>query len=472
MTFFIALFILLMQFLWKYIDDLVGKGFEWYIIAKLLFYASSTFIPLALPLAILLSSIMTLGNLGEHYETVAIKAAGISLQRFLRPLIGIVFIIVIGAFYFSNNILPVANLKMSSLLYDVRSKKPALNIEEGIFYKGIEGYVIKVGRKENDGKTMHKITIFDHTEKSGNNSVTVAEWGKMETTPDERYLIFSLYEGCTYEDELNGRGASITRPFRRTYFKEEIIRFDLSGFQLTRTKEDLFKDHYKMLNLKQLRESMDSLEKVYKDKQSRQCDQLLSRFKHFRNIDSASNILETEDPIKPKITDNFKNSRVKQDIVDEALKRARNNKDKVFYTIRDFDTREEHIRRHQIEWHRKLTLSFACMVLFFIGAPLGAIIRKGGFGLPIVMSVIFFVVFHVLSMTGEKMVREGASAPFQGMWMASLIYLPLGILLTYMATTDSSIFDITAYTSFFHKTFNRKKHLRRLRESENTSDNQ
>lgn len=472
MTFFIALFILLMQFLWKYIDDLVGKGFEWYVIAKLLFYASSTFIPLALPLAILLSSIMTLGNLGEHYETVSIKAAGISLQRFLRPLMLVVLVIVVAAFYFSNNILPVANLKMSSLLYDVRSKKPALNIEEGVFYKGIDGYVIKVNRKDKDGKTMYNITIFDHTDKSGNNSITVAEWGKMETTPDERYLIFSLYDGCTYDEEQKSRGSNITRPFRRTYFTEEVIRFDLSGFQLTRTKEDLFKDHYKMLNLKQLKESMDSLELVYKEKQSKQSDDLLSRFKHYRNIDSASDILSEEEPIKDSVIDNFKSQRIKQDIVAEAIKRARNNKDKVFFTIKDFDTREEHIRRHNIEWHRKLTLSFACLVLFFIGAPLGAIIRKGGFGLPIVMSVIFFVIFHVLSMTGEKMVREGASGAFQGMWMASLIYLPLGILLTYMATTDSSIFDVTAYSRFFQKIFNRKKYAKSLKESENITNNQ
>ena len=261
MTFFISLFILLMQFVWKYIDDLVGKGLEWDIIAKLLFLASSTFVPLALPLAILLSSLMMFGNLGEHYELVAAKSAGISLIRIMRPLIIVSFLISGLAFYFSNVVLPVANLKFLSLLWDVRGKKLAFNIKEGVFYNGIEGYVIRVGKKDQDGNTIRDVMIYDHVKHRGNTSVTLAEWGKMELTPDKRFLIFKLYNGINYEERVDLRNAGKTRPFQRTKFNEQFQSFDLSGFQLTRTDEKLFKSNYEMLNVTQLRHSMDSIKK-------------------------------------------------------------------------------------------------------------------------------------------------------------------------------------------------------------------
>ena len=194
MTFFIALFIILMQFLWKYVDDLVGKGLEWHVILQLLFYASATFVPLALPLAILLSSLMTFGNMGEHFELVALKSSGISLQKFMRPLIIMVVVICLLAFFFSNYILPIANLKMGSLLYDVREQKPALNIKEGVFYKGIENYVIKVGKKDSDGEGIHQIMIYDHSQRMGNINLTYAESGRMKTTDDKKYLVFTLYK--------------------------------------------------------------------------------------------------------------------------------------------------------------------------------------------------------------------------------------------------------------------------------------
>lgn len=472
MTFFIALFILLMQFLWKYIDDLVGKGFGLDIIIQLLFYASSTFVPLALPLAILLSSIMTLGNLGEHYETVAIKASGISLQRFLLPLIVTAIVIVMAAFYFSNNVLPVANLKMSALLFDVRSQKPALNIEEGVFYNGIENYVIKINKKEKDGKTMRDIIIFDHKENMYNNKIIVAEWGKMETTPDENYLIFALYNGCNYEEMQGSATTYKLRPLQRTYFKEEIIRFDLSGFQLERTKEELFKDHYKMLNISQLDNQIDSLESDQNKKRNEFSKEILNRYTYFRQIDTAGNYLDTIFPADSNILVKLDNRYNKAKIIDDAIKAARTTKERIFYSIEETQIREEHIRKHYIELHRKFTLSFACLVLFFIGAPLGAIIRKGGFGLPIVMSVLFFVLFHVISITGEKFVREGVIGSFQGMWMASLIFLPLGIFLTYKATTDSAIFDLSVYTRFFQRLLNKKKYLQNNNSSENSNINQ
>ena len=229
MTFFIALFILLMQFLWKYIDDLVGKGLEWYVIMKLLFFASSTFVPMALPLAILLSSLMTFGNLGEHYELVTMKAAGVSLFRIMRSLV-LVSILISGlAFYFSNIILPKANLKFLSLLFDVREKKLAFNLREGVFYNGIDGFVIRVGKKDADGNTIRDVMVYDHTKHMGNVSMTVAEWGKMELSADKRYLVFKLNNGYNYEERIDLRRNEITRPFQRTKFTEQNQMFDLSG---------------------------------------------------------------------------------------------------------------------------------------------------------------------------------------------------------------------------------------------------
>ena len=252
MTFFIAVFILLMQFLWKYVDDLVGKGLEWHIILQLLFYASFTFIPLALPLAILMSSLMLFGNLGERYELVAMKSAGISLIKMMKPLVFFTLLISAGAFAFSNYLLPVANLKMQALLYDVREQKPALSIPEGVFYKGIEDYVIRVAKKEKDNQTVRDVLIYDHTNRMGNTSVTRAEWGTMVMTEDKKFLIFSLYNGFMYDEDPQRGLFSLVRPITRVKFKENKKRFDLSSFSMSRTNEEFFKDNYQMLNVKQI----------------------------------------------------------------------------------------------------------------------------------------------------------------------------------------------------------------------------
>ena len=265
-TFFVSLFILLMQFLWQYIDELVGKGLEWYVVIELLFYASSTFVPLALPLAILISSLMTFGNLGEHYELVAMKSAGVSLWKIMRPLIILSFFISGFAFYFSNNVLPVANLKFKSLLYDVRKQKMAFDISEGIFYNGLEGYVMRVSNKGDDDKTIYDVMIYNHKDRRGNIDLTVAEYGTMESTPEGRYLIFTLYNGYNYRENVDQKDYYNNKSFQRTHFKEEIRRFDLSGFELTRTNEELFKNNYQMLNISQLNLAIDSLNNKHKNR--------------------------------------------------------------------------------------------------------------------------------------------------------------------------------------------------------------
>ncbi|MFW6019830.1 MAG: LptF/LptG family permease, partial [Bacteroidales bacterium] len=562
-TFFIALFILLMQFLWKYIDDLVGKGFEWHIIARLLFYASSTFVPLALPLAVLLSSLMTFGNLGERYELIAMKSAGISIKSVIKPMIFFITFLSIIAFVFSNNIMPVANLKMRLLLHDVRKQKPAVSIQPGIFYDEIENYTIKINEKGEDGKTIKDIIIYDHSKKQGNVSVIKADSGTMQVTKDKRFLIFKLYNGKNYLERINTREDKFSRPLQITEFSEEIRRIDLSAFSFEQTNEQFYKNHFEMMNISQLKKSRDSIKektnerkqkfknsyqdkfsnyqlaiqergthtdtsdisysqlsaifssalKTQKDNHSKLSlnnskDIFIERRKESRNqqnkakrennrdqkdtsgnknnkntpairkagskgytIDELKHIakqnelsldsLMKHDPqfptliskdteLNPNILANFKNNEQKI-IVKNAVNNVRSIINNVDYTDNVLDKKAELMRRHDIEWHRKFTLPFACLVLFFIGAPLGAIIRKGGFGFPVVVSVLLFVLYHVISMTGEKFIREGVIEPFWGMWMSAIILLPVGIFLTLKATIDAPFLHTDTYVRIFKK---------------------
>ena len=451
LTFFIALFILLMQFLWKYVDDLVGKGLEWYIIFKLLFYASSTFVPLALPLAILLSSLMTFGNLGEHYELVSMKAAGISLRRVMAPLI-IVSILISGlAFYFSNVILPEANLKFLSLLYDVRSKKLAFNLKNGVFYDGIEGYVIRVGKKEKDGNTIRDVMIYDHTKRRGNISVTTAEWGKMELSPDKRYLVFHLYNGMNYEERINMRYHEVTRPFQRTKFREQNQLFDLSAFKLTRTDEALFTKNYEMQNIRKLQFSIDSIKKEVERHRDTYHRTSHTNYTFYSRLDTST-ILNANalDSFQHALLLNF-DRKDWYSITQAAKASSKLMKEKVILHDRNIYSKSKLLHKHEIVMQKKFTFSIACFLLFFIGAPLGAIIRKGGLGMPAVVATIFFVLFWIVSFTGEKYTAEGVLPAWQGMWIAPLILLPIGIFLTYKATIDASLFDVDTWIKLIRK---------------------
>lgn len=455
LTFFIALFVLLMQFLWKYIDDLVGKGLDLWIIMQLLFYASATFVPMALPLAILLSSLMTFGNFGEHYELAAAKSVGISLRKMMKPLIFLCGLISLFAFFFSNNILPKANLKMSSLLYDVTNAKPALNIREGIFYREIDNYVIKIGRKEKDGKTIRNVLIYDHSKMTGNTSVTVAESGVMEMTDDERFLIIKLYNGYSYNELLNNREHYETRPMERIYFSEQFKRFDLSSFSMQKTNEDFFKDHYQMMNISQLKTSLDSLRDYIGGRYHAFAVQSVGYWHFYAHMDTLgtvnTTILETEEaPQQNDFLSNFNNADQKF-LTENALRSARNLQEIVGYQVFELDNLQKHYLRFNVELNRKFTLSVACLILFFIGAPLGAIIRKGGLGLPLVVAALIFVAYYILSITGEKFVREGVWAPLFGMWLSSMILLPFGFWLTLKTTTDSPLMDMESYRQGFSR---------------------
>lgn len=452
MTFFIAQFILLMQFLWKYIDDLVGKGLDTTVIAELLFYTSANLVPLALPLAILVSSIMTFGNLSEHFEITAAKASGISLQKLMRPLFVTAFIISLSAFFFSNYILPLTNLKMGSLLYDIRQQKPALSIREGVFYNGIEGYSIKVGDKDRDGKTIRNVMIYDHTRSGGNKKVIVAESGTMTTTPDDHFLVVNLNNGASYEEQDKHKEGFNSHPLMRNNFKNYTILFDLSQFKLSRTNEDMFKGGHQMMNLSQLNSSIDSLKIDY----SRRMREISNNMKPYYLFLRDSNFYKginaaTATTIQPATAGIQHNP-----LFVNALNSARGLKSYSYSSSEDLDNRKYLVAKYKVEWHRKLTLSAACFILFLIGAPLGAIIRKGGMGLPLVISVLFFLLYHITSITGEKLAKEGATEPLRGMWFSSAMLLPVGLFLIYKATHDSVIFDVELYKSFF-KRFKKKK---------------
>jgi lipopolysaccharide export system permease protein len=458
MTFFIVMFILLMQFLWKYIDDLVGKGLDTHVILELLLYASAGLIPMALPLSTLLASLMTLGNLGENNELLAMKSAGISLPRIMSPLIFLTITISVGAFFFSNNVLPYTNLKITSLLYDVKQQRPELQIKVGVFNNDIEGLSIKVGSKDPRTNLMQRIMIYDHRANEGNLMVTIADSGYIRVTDDEQYMIITLYNGTTYEEMKDNsptrRQLEKKFPARNNRFGKQEVVLELKGFGLQRSNEDLFKSSFHAMNLNQLSRTSDSLFKEIEERKAQAVRNITtvsllknpSSFKrdstisvsYIFNADSIYNTLTTEHQLRA---------------VERALSNARQSKSYITSIKDDLYHKGKFAVRHKVEWHRKFSLSFACFVFFFIGAPLGAIIRKGGLGMPVVVSILFFVVYYIISLTGEKFAREMMWEVNTGMWVSSFILLPLGIFLSYKATTDSVILNADYYILAFKRFF-------------------
>ena len=462
MTFFIALFVLLMQFLWKYIDDLVGKGLDWFIIAELMFYASASLVSMALPLSILISSIMTMGSMGEHYELVALRSSGISIRRVLQPLIVFSILTSILAFYFSNNLLPIANLKMSTLLYDIRHKKPTMDLRPGIFYKGIENYAIRIGSKGEDEVSLYDVMIYDHTENRGNTKVIVADSGRMEFEGDD-YLMLSLYNGTNYEQQENESRSKRTYPHMRSNFKKEVIRFDMTEFNMRRSNEDIFKDNYRMLSLGQLHQNIDTMKLQLGQRRVNFHENIRRNFKALQIDSTVTDSAELKYADVLDLFDRPKRSR----IVEAALNMARSTRSYTVSAKDDVGARETRINRYWIEVHRKFTLSIACLILFFIGAPLGAIIRKGGLGMPTVFSIIFFLIYYILSITGEKFAKEGYWSVVEGMWLSSAVLFPVGLFLTWKATTDSKIFEWEFYFRPIKRLF--EVVYRKLSPSENST---
>lgn len=437
-TFFIVIFVLLMQFLWVYVDDLVGKGLSLKILMELFFHASVTFVPMALPLAILLASIMSFGDLGEHYELVAIKASGISIWTAMRPLF--IFSIMLSglAFIFSNSINPVAMLKFKTLLFDVRKQKLAFDIKEGEFYKDIENYVIYVDKKGKDGSTIYGVKIYDHTDRDGNNKIMVADSGMMSLSPNQRSIIFTLYNGHNYtEDNSDKQTFKFNRPFERMSFREEQIKFSLASFDLTRSNEEMYKSYQAMMNIHQLTTALDSLERHYdmkQDKFTQGFEQRLGNYEKGRmEGQKIEGQLAENARLEWPLIDHL-DPTVKRSVLEMATGNARTAKENVAFNSQDLGAHRLNIKKHKKELHKKFTLSFACIIFFLIGAPLGTIIRKGGLGLPVVVSVLFFVIYYIISTVAERMAEFGDLNMFLGVWLSSLVILPIGLFLTLKAT--------------------------------------
>jgi len=462
LTFFFVIFILLMQFLWKYIDDLIGKGLEMSVISEFLLYTSASLVPMALPLAVLLASLMTFGNLAENLELLAFKSSGISLVRIMAPVMVISATIAICAFMFANYVMPVTNLKMRSLLYDIQQQRPELTIKPGVFDNTLEGYSIRIGSRDSRTSLLQDILIFDHTKKQGNIRVTVADSGYMKMSADEKHLLLTLYNGHTYEEmqkQKKEKKHIKSYPHQREHFEHQDLVIEMTGFGLNRTDENLFRNAYSMLNIGQLRHFEDSIindldtilddfhstmERTLVDKPK---VMLIKRSRILPDSVKAAMDRDTMDVGHLHVDTLFAqlNKLEQRRAITQAINYARSNKSITKSNVGTNKWKIAKLLRYQIEIQRKYTLSLLCLIFFFIGAPLGAIIRKGGLGMPVIVSVLLFLIYYVISMTGEKFVREDILPPFAGMWISTFILIPISILLTYKAANDSVIMNVETY---------------------------
>lgn len=455
-TLFIVMFVLLMLFLFKYIDDLIGKGFAWYTILELMLYNSATNVAMALPLSVLLSTIMTYGSLGENYELVAIKAAGISLRRAMYPMIVVVSLLSMAAFFFSDYMLPVANLKYFSLLYDARQQKSADLLPEGVFSRNFPDYTIRVKRKDPDGQRLYDIMIYQKSSDGNNTIVTIAREGLMFRTMGDKFLVLKLKDGVRYEESASESAQwDPRRVLKRSRFKETEQRFDLSSFKIHRTDENEFKSASQMMNLKQLRFFVDSVQTQVNGTLSTNYKMLTPYIKYFSLPAKSAAIKKFIPADKGGVLKSMKMAELSI-ALSSASSEVRSIKDVIKNRTDRYNSDSMTIRRYASEIQKKFTLSAACIALFLIGAPLGAIIRKGGLGMPVVISVIFFLVYYIISTIGEKSVRAGNVSTFFGMWVAIIVLTPIGLFLSYKAATDSVIFDIEIYKRFFNKLIRRK----------------
>ena len=440
LTFMVVLFVFLMQFLWKYVDDLVGKGLEITILLKLIFYISFTFMPLSIPLAALLSGLITFGNLGEKNELTAMKSAGVSLYRILLPLSLFALGLSALTFVLANNVMPFATLKSSTLIHDIQSKKLALNIDEGIFYRGIDNYIIRIGKKDRDNQTIHDILIYDHTRTTGLATLTYAKHGSMVMSENKQYLVLTMEDGFVYDENVRYDASKPPSelPILRGTFESQKVRFDLSSFQFQRSDEDFYKDSYDMLNVQQLNTFIDTMRIEVVDLKAEAGKSLLSNFRYISlyYIDSLS-----INSLKPLSDSTVFTQSNKQKIYANAIQLAREQSSFLDFKTMEYESKEKQLWRYEIEWHRKYVLAVACILLFFVGAPLGAIIRKGGLGVPFAVSILIFVIYWATGMTGERMARVGTLPSYIGMWLSTMILSPLAIFLVYKASVEAGISD-------------------------------
>lgn len=456
MTFFISAFILLMQFMWMHVKDLVGKGIEISVLAEFFIYAFFSVVPMALPLAILLASLMSFGNMGERFELTAMKSAGVSLYRIMRPLIISVAFISVGAFFFSNNVLPVSQTKLWALIFSLRQKSPEMEIPEGEFYDGIPGYNLYVGKKDHKTGLLYDMMIYDYSEGFNNAKLMVADSGKIFFTEDKKYLILAMYSGESFEnlDQQQQRATDSKQriPYRRETYSSKSVLIDFST-EFDRYDESILADQHVAKNVTQLIQSIDSVQVLAHERSAEQSRDMINS-KYFGRDHKSTQVLppleegqrETHDidSLYASLT-----QAKKQSAMQAAMDKAKAQSDQFEYNAIMLDEFKRYVRKHEVELYRKFTLAFACLIFFFIGAPLGAIIRKGGMGAPVVISVVMFIIYYIIDNTGYKMAREALWPCWAGMWLSSFVLLPIGIFLTYKATHDSALFNPEAWAKMW-----------------------
>ncbi len=449
---FVVVFILVMQFLWLYIDELVGKGLSMSVIFEFLAWGSALTLPQSLPLATLLASMMTLGTLGENNELLAIKAAGISLQRVMIPLALICGIVSIGAFFVSNDLLPVAYNKMYTLRDDIGKTKGEIKIPTGTFYNGIDGYILRVDKRDDESGMMHGVMVYNHTKNKGNTSLTIADSAIMKMSKDKSYLTFILYDGTNFEETNTKKYRDTTLQLQKVDFQKQEMVIPLENYAFEKSDSSRFNDQVKSMNLRQLHYSQDSIGSL--DSNSKQANLMALKSTRVLRYNTQ---LDTVQKRRPKT--NFKNEKlgswktVAAEI--ESYQQARKNAEELQDNLNTY-ARERYynnftLRLIDIEILKKFALSIACLIFFFIGAPLGALIRKGGLGTPAIISVLFFVAYWVIDISGTKLARDGAVGPFHGVFFSSYILLPTGLFLTWKAINDSAIFSTESLKNGFKK---------------------
>ncbi|MBR6423956.1 MAG: methionyl-tRNA formyltransferase [Bacteroidales bacterium] len=451
-VFFVVVFALSLQFLWAYMGELIGKGLGVGVIMEFMGWASCTLFPNAIPLATLLASIMTLGGLGERNELLAMKAAGIPLTRILAPLMLVAVLITTGAFFASNRLVPVAFNKIYTLREDIARTRDEIKIPTGTFYDGIAGYILRVNDRNEKTGMMYDLIIYDHTANAGNTSMTVADSGLIVVTPDKKNLIFNLYHGCTYTETNSLSYRDTTLTLNRLNFDEQQLIIVLDNYQFTRSNEDRFGDEVKSRSLSGLKMDRDSIDRALDSLVWRQHKRYNSTvgLNFLYQLDTARKI----EYIGPLDVDSLKASFTPEQLQNayrNAYQKATLGYDEVSNYKRESAHFTSHLRKIDIESILKFTLSISCLIFFFVGAPLGAIIRKGGLGTPVIISILFYLIYYIIDIIGRKLAKNGTLTPLEGTIISTLILVPIAILLTRKSTQDSSLFNLDSYKEFFQR---------------------
>ena len=449
LTFFIVMFVLMMNFVWRYIDELVGKGLSAGIIIELMSYAMANMIPMGLPLSMLLAAIMTMGSLGENYELLAMKSAGMSLVRITKPLIILVGFIAVGSFFIGNDLVPYANRKMYSIIYDIRQQKQTLEFQDGLFFNGIDNMSIRVGHQDPETHLLRDVLIYDNRQANGNMNTIVADSGYIRLSDDKRYLLVTLFHGQTYEQARNSQWYTKSTLRHHTFdLQKQIIRMD--GFAMGRSDANQFSNS-QTKDISELQHDIDSLELKVNAATTSSYEPLLKEQLFVRD----NSVLPQPDSLRVDkrgygnlmAMDSIARLpvREKEEVWDTARTLAKNSRNMFAFDETTAKDALNQLYRSKVEWHKKISLPVSIIIFFLIGAPLGAIIRRGGLGLPVVVSIIFFVIYYIISLSGEKLAKEGSWDAVYGMWLSTFILTPIAVYLTYKATNDSSLLDTDWY---------------------------